>query len=193
VWETNCGPRELTPVRRCIHAPCISSVSHLTKIISALPAFRDIGEVNSKPVYILKKVELLSWNLYSQIGPSHPGLFSFYDVDQLTVFADNVIPTILHHLEILPLSVPTDATEKQTDLINELKEDVTTGRESTLEMSWILRAAAMDVCDEIVKRTRERDVEAMTCEKLDAYLWREGKKSEMRDLVRYCFKDTLVF
>jgi Potential Queuosine, Q, salvage protein family len=167
------------------------------EIVEALPGFRDMALVNDEPVYIFKKVQLLTMDLYKRFSSSNPELFAFYDIQDLTLFADNVIPTILHHLNIIPLTVPDDATSRQKKLITELKEDLRTGRETTMERSYILRAVAVDACEIVVRTAREMEgfcgLKEMTAEQLDAYFWQIGKVGDMREIIRFCDPNTVFF
>jgi len=154
--------------------------------------------IDGEPVYVFKKVQLLALDLHTRFSSSQPDLFYFHDIDQLTIFADNVIPTMLHRLYIIPLAVPEDATQQQSNLIRDLKEDLQTGRETKYERSFILRAAAADACETIVQMARERSdapafIKKMTAAEIDAYLWQIAKKGEMRDVVRFCDPNTVFF
>jgi hypothetical protein len=168
------------------------------EIVEALPGFRDMALINDEPVYIFKKVQSLTMDLYKRFSSSQPELFAFYDIRDLTIFADNVIPTILHYLDIIPLAIPEDATSRQRELITELKEDLRTGRETTMERSYILRAVAVDACEIIVRTARGMEggsgfVKEMTAEQLDAYLWQISKVGDMREIIRFCDLNTVFF
>jgi hypothetical protein len=154
--------------------------------------------VDGEPVYIFKKVQLLVLDLHTRFSSNQSDLFSFHDIDDLTIFADNVIPTLLHHLSIISLSLQPEATQQQSDLIAELKEDLQTGRETTHERSFIFRAAALDACELIVQRAKERInaptfIQKMTAPELDAYLWQIAKKGDTRNVVRFCDPNTIFF
>lgn len=154
--------------------------------------------LDGEGVYLFKKIQLLVLDLHTRFSTSKPDLFSFHDIDQLTVFADNVIPTMLHHLSIIPLSISKEATPQQTNLIQELREDLRTGRETKYERSYVFRAAAVDACEMIVRMARELPdapsfVKNMTPPELDAYLWQIAKKGETRDVIRFCDVNTVFF
>src|SRR5271154_4532921 len=110
--------------------------------------------IDDEPVYVLKKVQLLAFDLSRRFSSSKPDLFSFYDIDESPIFSDNVIPMVLHHLEIIPLSIPSDANARAKQITEELREDLRTGKPTTKERSYILRAAAVDACEVIVQRAR---------------------------------------
>jgi len=162
-------------------------------MLTALPAFRDMAIINTKPVYLLKKILLLVLDLHTRFSTSHPTLFSFHDISHLPIFADNVIPTLLHHLRILPLTAPANATPTQVQLLQELREDLGTGRATTRERSYVFRAAAVDACEEVVRRARERGMEGVRSVDVDGYLWKVAKVGEMRDIVRFSDPNTVFF
>lgn len=154
--------------------------------------------VNGKSVYVFKKIQLLVLDLHTRFSTSHPDLFSFHDIDKLSIFADNVIPTMLHHLNILPLTNSSDTTSRQATILNGLQEDLRTGRETTTERSFIFRAAAVDACEIIVQIAKDMSdvppfIKNMTAPELDAYLWQIAKKGATRDVVRFCDPNTVFF
>ena len=164
----------------------------------AIPAFRDVAMVDGEPVYLFKKIQLLALHLHTRFSVSNPELFRFQDIEQLSIFADNVIPMILHHLGIISLSTTDESSPCQLDIISGLQEDLKTGRETTAERSVIFRAAALDACEQIVEEARQFHnpsafLANLTAEQLDAYLWRLAKKGSFRDITRFCDKETIFF
>jgi hypothetical protein len=154
--------------------------------------------IDNEPVYILKKVQLLASDLALRFSSSKPELFNFYDIGESSIFSDNVIPTILNHLNIIPLSIPSDVNRRQNQIIEELREDLRTGRPTIRERSYIFRAAALDACEVIVQRAKEMSdgkpfVKNVTARQLDAYLWRAAKQGETRDGTRFCDANTVYF
>ena len=167
-------------------------------MVSALPAFRDMTIIDNQPVYLLKKIQLLVSDLHTRFSLTHPDLFNFNDINSLPIFSDNVIPTMLHHLHILPLTLPATATPQQIQLIQDLKEDLRTGRETTRERSYILRAAAVDTCEEIVQTARRMGelpewLKGIRSVDVDGYLWKVAKVGELRDIVRFSDPNTVFF
>lgn len=154
--------------------------------------------VDDEPVYILKKVQLLAFDLFLHFASSKPELFDFYDIAESPILSDNVIPTILNHLKVIPLSVTRDLTNRQTRIIEELQEDLRTGRATTRERSYIFRAAAVDACEIIVLRAREMSeakafIKKMTAVQLDAYLWQIAKQEVLRNVTRFSDPNTIYF
>lgn len=154
--------------------------------------------VDGRPVYLFKKIQLLTQDLYERFSTSHPEMFNFYDIDELTIFSNNVIPTILHHLNIIRLDIPADGTPRQIDIINSLQEDLRTGRETTTERSYVFRATAVDACEIIVQTAKNSPnappfVRNMTAEQMDAYFWQLAKKGILRDIVRFSDPNSIFF
>jgi hypothetical protein len=151
--------------------------------------------IDNEPVYILKKVQILAFDLSRRFASPNPELFNFYNIGESPIFSDNVIPTILN---IIPLSIPSDANSREKQIIEELQEDLRTGRPTTRERSFIFRAAAVDACEVIVQRAKEMSdgkpfMKNMIAEQLDAYLWRAAKQGETRDVTRFCDANTVYF
>ena len=164
----------------------------------ALPGFRDVAIVDEEPVYLLKKIQLLTRDLYERFSKSHPEMFNFYDIGELTIFSDNVIPTILHHLKIIQLPIPCDATPRQVDILEGLQVDLRTGRETTAERSYIFRAAAVDACEIIVETAKTFPhapsfIKNMTAAEINAYLWQLAKQGGLRDITRFTDPNTVFF
>src|SRR5271155_2352712 len=167
-------------------------------MVEAIPGFRDMAVVDGESVYLFKKIQLLTQDLYERFSKSQPELFNFYDIDQLTIFSDNVIPTVLHHLSIIRLDIPDDGTPRQIGIIKGLQEDLRTGRETTEERSYVFRAAAVDACEIIVATAKSvphapQFLKNMTAEQIDAYLWQLPKKGELRDIIRLSDPNTVFF
>lgn len=165
-------------------------------MVEAISGFRDLGVVDGEPVYLFKKVQLLVLDLHKRFSESHSELFYFHDIGEMTVFADNVIPTMLHHLEIISLDNP-NGTSRQIGILQGLQEDLKTGRDSTMERSLMFRAAAVDACETILQRAKEANlapfITNMTAEQLGAYLWHVAKEGTTRQVIRFCDSNTIYF
>jgi hypothetical protein len=164
------------------------------EMVEAIPGFRDIAIVDGEPVYLFKKIQLLTLDLHRRFSASHPELFNFHDIHELTIFADNVIPTMLHHLNIISLSPTEDATPRQVAILRDLNVDLRTGRETSTERSFIFRAAAVDAYGIIVQQVQKMpSFPTMTTEQLDAYLWKIAKHGPNRGIIRFSDPNTVYF
>ncbi|KAF9582911.1 hypothetical protein BGW38_010584 [Lunasporangiospora selenospora] len=156
-----------------------------TLLINTFPAFQDWAEVDGRPVYVFKKALLLASSLERRFG-SKEEVFRFVDIDATPIFADNVIPTMLVHLGLL-------------ELPENLKHTMEEGQSTSVEESYRLRAAAIDVCQEVTIKAKEGvssvrfGEKGMTGADLDVYLWRVAKDPQYRKIPRFACKDTIFF
>ncbi|KAJ1565637.1 hypothetical protein HK096_000983, partial [Nowakowskiella sp. JEL0078] len=107
------------------------------KLVHLFPALNDVDQLNGKDIYILKKAQLLVADLYRKLKDNPR--FQFPDIESLTIFSDNVIPSILLYLGVL--TAPDDLKK----MIQEGKDIGGTSEKWDLR----LRAAAVVVCEEI--------------------------------------------
>jgi hypothetical protein len=140
-------------------------------------------------VCILKKAQLLAIDLHRHFGDTSVGSnapFSFADIDEATVCADNVLPCVLRHLGIIRVD---DAVAARID-----SGAVLSAREG---IDTQLRAASIVACDEMVKAARTHlppEVAARaTSRALDLHLWQLGKEPEFRFLPRHAVRDTVFY
>ncbi|KAI7852410.1 hypothetical protein BDC45DRAFT_537304 [Circinella umbellata] len=158
-------------------------VEHLVK---ALPGLRDTYTLNdNQPVYILKKAQILVYHLWMFFHDQQPDRFDFEDIDQLTVFADNVVPTLLIHLGVL-------------EIPENWQKDIQDGQDMGETRATILRAASIVACEDIAKLANQGDssvssVTRMNEGELDVYLWRLGKEGDYRKIPRFALRDTVMF
>ncbi|MEK7172784.1 MAG: queuosine salvage family protein, partial [Patescibacteria group bacterium] len=68
-------------------------------ILRDFPSFRDTAVFNGKKIYLLKRAQILTGDIWGSLGGQ--GLGEFNDIDQLTCFADYKIPQILHYFNVL--------------------------------------------------------------------------------------------
>ena len=89
------------------------SAVKLAEIVAAWPGFADIADYEGMPVPIFKRAQILAADMHLALGGKDDAAFA--DVDQLTIFADNMVPHVLRHDGILeyapPLAAAIDAGE----------------------------------------------------------------------------------
>jgi len=154
------------------------------RLINTFPAFKDQAIYKGKEIFILKKAQLLAADLYRRFKDSHPDKFNFSDVDNLTVFSDNVLPAVLRKYGILELS--TDLKEHIDNKIDLPRSD------NEVE----LRVQAIVASDMIIKRAKTMSkFSSMHINSLvlDYYLWTKGKDPEFRSVERHYTKDTIYY
>ncbi|KAJ1652301.1 hypothetical protein IWQ61_007333 [Dispira simplex] len=179
-----------------------SAVKLIDQLVRTFPAFQDYRVNQGTSVYILKKAQLLVSDLQGRFrDPTSPAYvhFNFDDVDQLSVFSDNVLPTVLMHLQILKLRNTT--LQRKLDALEPVSDTE----------CWLLRAAAVYASDRLINRCRTRiDAVDETTDSivagranqlaslfnavaLDHYLWHIGKDPEIRKRPRLVYQDTVYF
>jgi len=156
----------------------------LKGIVNVLTAFQDSSIVNGKEVFIFKKAQLFVYSLYKAFHKKYP-LFDIKGVEKLTIFADNVIPTVLIDLGVL---IPS------SDILSAIKNKENMSKTNT---DVKLRAASIVACEKITKILKEQNVTCMDNEILetdiDNYIWNLGKEEKYRGLVRIVNKDTIYY
>lgn len=151
--------------------------------------FRDATSWNGKPIYLFKKAQLVAGDCYKAFKSKAPQNFDFDDVDQLTVFADNVLPCVLIQAGLIKVS--QDIQKRVDDL-----EDLGLPPNALSQIDSRLRAAAVTVCDRIVARVKQVGSEVTkktNAVELDHYLWNLGKEPEHRKLTRMVNRQTYFY
>jgi hypothetical protein len=169
------------------------SAAQLVEALAAtFPAFNDVHMYKGDKVYILKKAQLLVGDLYRHMRNKDPK-FNFADINRLTVFSDNVLPTVLRKLGILTLD---------SDLASQIdgQQELEAG-EAEVE----LRALAIEACEEIIQAWRAHTEKARSAEtqpkelialpaapsvELDYFLWKKGKDDAFRSVERHYTRNT---
>ncbi|KAM9997244.1 hypothetical protein ACTFIZ_006654 [Dictyostelium cf. discoideum] len=157
--------------------------SDLIKIlVETIPAFNDQAIYKDHRIFIFKKVQLLAADLYRRFKDTIPDRFNFTDINDVTVFTDNVLPAVLRNFGILEVS-------------KELEERLNAGGELLPGNDEVeLRVQAIQACIEIVSIAKKRtdnfiknDVE------FDYYLWTKGKDGAIRKVERHYTKKTIFY
>lgn len=154
------------------------------QLVKAFPGLQDSYQFpdHSEPVYLYKKAQILVYHLWFTFKEQLPELFNFKDLNELTIFCDNVIPTMLTHFGIL-------------EIPDEWQQDINNNVDLSVENATALRAAGLVACDEIVKTATSGvgPVSNMTTGGLDVYLWAVAKVGDYRKIPRFQLKDTVMF
>jgi len=189
----------------------------LERLVRAFPAFRDMTLVDGQPVYIFKKALFLLHSLYLRFSRLSPSPIPLPSTADLPAFADNVLPSMLVHLGIIPVSSATDAglrrvfenvdssalvelpkAEEESRPQETLSQPPNPGPTLSPSQVTTLRAAALTACDDIVFRAREQGIDLggaeMTAVGLDGWLWSAAKKrGDWRALGRFVEQEPGVF
>ncbi|KAL8292927.1 hypothetical protein RQP46_000621 [Phenoliferia psychrophenolica] len=170
------------------------------------------GVLNETVVYIFKKSLFLLNAISLRFSPSSPPSadvpptevsFPVPDVRDLPIFADNVIPTILVHFKLLDVSASTDPVLAAglTPAPTSASSTPTPGVKLSAVSAARLRAAAIDVCAQIVSRAHELAktdatkawLGAMRETDLDGYLWSLAKVGDLRSVPRMVETGTVFY
>jgi hypothetical protein len=151
-----------------------SASEYVEKLVKTFKSLEDLGiDDNGTPIYIFKRAQLITADLYLRYKDIKPKNFNFKKYDQLTIFSDNVIPTMLIHFDII--SPP-----------QEVLSDLESGKKINDENMLILRAISISVVEDLVNllnSTRGWNVKLNSSD-LDRYIWQLAKKPELRKLNR---------
>jgi hypothetical protein len=180
-------------------------------------------DVDTAAIYCFKKALFLIHAVTVRFGSASPSPIPIPDTSQVPVFTDNVLPSLLIHLGIINLSSAShgldsifpnaSSLEKLNTLLAEATPNVDTdktlkaippeGPTLTVDQSYILRAAAINACEQIVNVARSPDTELtgnlewikdITLPQLDMWLWSVAKdRPDYRQLERLVLKNTVFF
>ncbi|KAI7889602.1 uncharacterized protein EV154DRAFT_423632 [Mucor mucedo] len=146
-----------------------------------LPGLFDKYKFDDHVVYLYKKAQIIVYHLYLTFREQLPEYFDFKDIDQLTIFSDNVIPTLLTELGVLQIP-------------ESWQTQITANQDLSLQQATTLRAAAVVACDDIVMAAKTvGPISDMSTGALDVYLWRLAKEGDYRKIPRFQLKDTVMF
>lgn len=153
-----------------IHQANHSAVQLVYLIIQSLPSFRDTAIYKGRRIDFYKRAQILVGDLWAAFGKSTNinDYISFYDIDQLTMFADYRVPQILRQLGILEYS------EELANLIDN-HQILSFGSEYEIE----IRAATIIAVEMIHQRLKENNIHILIIE-LDWLLWQQGEELNNR-------------
>lgn len=192
------------------------------RLVKAIPGFRDMTMINGEPVYLFKKALFLVHAIALRFGGAATGPVPVPLTDNLPVFSDNVLPSMLVHLGVLDLSKGPPSlcaafpNAGSAELLETLLQEPTPENASTeagrpmqgassldgpalnAQEAYILRAAAVDACEIIVRVARDDAKEddpswrkEMTLPELDGWLWAVAKdRRDYRHLPRFAERGT---
>ncbi|OCH90257.1 hypothetical protein OBBRIDRAFT_793496 [Obba rivulosa] len=147
----------------------------LERLVRAIPALRDMSDVNGQAVYCFKKALLTIHAIHLRFASATSSPIPIPDTDHLPIFVDNVIPSMLIHLGVINLSTSEPSlglttlfsdtgnaetleallaleaprAEEQKDA--KIRKVPKGGPILTTEQAYILRAAAIDACELLVE------------------------------------------
>lgn len=139
-----------------------SSAEHLVQILAEMPYFQDVELYDGLKVPFYKRAQLTAADLSLALDGKDLGFFS--DLDQLTIFADNLVP---HVLRVDGILYYEDLLASRIDA----GELIKSGSAEEVE----IRAAALHAVELIVEELRNAGHE-VTAMGLDYLLWNRGQQ-----------------
>jgi hypothetical protein len=142
------------------------SAERLAQILRAMPAFDDVAVYDGREVPFLKRAQIAAADLWIAFDGRGPGAFG--DLDQLTIFADNLVPHVLRLDGVLRYDEGLAARIDAEELI-------AAGSPEEVE----LRACAVHAVELLVAELR-RAGHAANAMRLDNLLWNRGQRPEYK-------------
>ena len=134
------------------------SAAALAQELIELPMYRDVATYGGQRVPFYKRAQIASADLALAV----PGeLGRFHDLDDLTIFADNLVPHVLKLDGVLRFEPALDARIE--------REVIPWGSPEEVE----IRACAVHAVELLCAAVRARG-EALSAHQLDQWLWRRG-------------------
>jgi len=148
-----------------------SSAGLLVQLLKNMPYYNDVASYDGRNVLFYKRAQIsaadLSWAFQGQ------GWGNFEDLDQMTIFADNLVP---HVLRIDGILIYEDA------LIARINDGQLIPAGSTEEVE--IRACALHAV-ELIKNELTGSGQTITSPDLDNFLWNRGQQPEYKAIPRH--------
>ncbi len=142
------------------------SAEKLLLLLKRMPFFDDSATYDGKKVKFFKRAQITAADLYLSFNGQGPGRFD--DIDNLTIFADNLVPHVLRLDGVL---------NYEDGLLSRIEneEEIPAGSAEEIE----IRACAVHAVELLVDELKQsgRNVNSMI---LDQYLWNRGQLPRFR-------------
>lgn len=153
------------------------SAAHLIELLTTMPFYQDIARYRDRDVPLYKRAQLLAADMALAFDERGPG--AFHDLDDLTIFADNLVPHVLRVDGLL------DYEPALLARINE-GQVIATGSPEETE----IRAVGLHAVECIATELRAHGT-PVTARELDYLLWHRGQaptyKAQPRHRARSVF------
>lgn len=140
------------------------SAVKLAEIVAAWPGFADVADYDGLAVPIYKRAQILAADMHLALGGV--GVAAFKDLDQLTIFADNMVPHVLRHDGILTYAPPLAAA---------IDGGVVLKAGSAFEVE--LRAVSIHAVESLKEAAHDLG-KAVTSLDLDRIIWNRGYEQD---------------
>ena len=139
------------------------SADRLVRLLAEMPFFRDEEAYGGRMVPFYKRAQLTAADLALALHGTGPGHFA--DLDQLTIFADNLVPHVLRVDGVLRYADALVARLEAGELIP-------AGSAEEVE----IRAGAVHAVERLVGALRRAGHADVTAAELDYLLWNRGQE-----------------
>jgi hypothetical protein len=143
----------------------------LAELLAEMPYFRDVARYGELRVPLYKRAQIAPSDLALAFDGQGYGHFS--DLEQLTIFADNLVPHVLRVDGVLVYDPALVARLEAGALIP-------AGSEEEVE----IRAVALHAAERLVAQLRAAG-EAVSARQLDVYLWNRGQQERYKAAPRH--------
>lgn len=144
---------------------------NLIDFLIRMPLYRDVSSFQGKSISFYKRAQITCADLHSCLMGSALGSFS--DIDELTMFADNLVPHVLRHEGVLVY---------KDQLSRKIKAGLRLPSSSPEEVE--IRALAVTAV-EALSTTLRNQGHSVSPRVLDEWLWRRGQKPEIKSSPRH--------
>lgn len=142
------------------------SAARLVTLLAEMPLYRDVSRYDGFEVPFYKRAQITAADLAIAFDGAGPGCFA--DLDELTCFADNLVPHVLRRAGVLHYA-PALAARIDAERLLEA------GSPEEVE----IRAAAVEAVERIVAQIRAAGGRA-TAHAIDMTLWHHGQRPEIK-------------
>jgi hypothetical protein len=142
------------------------SAARLVALLAEMPLYRDVSRYDGFDVPFYKRAQITAADLAIAFEGRGPGRFD--DLDELTCFADNLVPHVLRREGILHYD-PALAARIDAERLLEA------GSPEEVE----IRAAAVEAVERLVAAIRAEGGRA-TAHEIDMTLWHRGQRPEIK-------------
>jgi len=152
------------------------SAAALVHQLSAIPFYRDVARYDEIEVPFYKRAQIAAADLFAAFEGREYG--AFRDIDELTIFADNLVPHVLRRKGVL---IYADDLARRIDA----GELIPAGSPEEVE----IRAGAVHAVERCVSSLRNRGA-AIPARQIDFLLWSFGQRPEMKAHPRHRTRTT---
>jgi hypothetical protein len=145
--------------------------------LAALPTWADTWDYRGRSVPVFKRAQIAAYDLAVAFGHQGPGALA--GLDRLTMFADNLVPHVLHLDEVLRFAPELVARI-------EAVEDITAGSAAEVE----IRCVALHAVELLVGELHAAGHTHVTAGALDGWLWNRGAGPTYKAVPRHRTRTT---